>query len=680
MNMNGLSTPNSLAELARSISIQVTGSSQHKRFQRAYQNDRIAFAYDVLGRHGQSLTPYQEEILGYFDSGVYRVAVRGPHGLGKTYLASILVHHAVLTAEEDAKIPTTASAWRQLEKYLWPEVHKISSFLDWGIIGREPYNQRTELFNLSIKIQNQAESPIEAFAVASDDHNTIEGAHGRLLFYIFDEAKAIPRNTWNAVEGAFSNAKILNSKLTDGLPDLIRNPLLQDGIEEGRKAWANNFGKARVIRIPRIPPEERTAVNSSKLAKWIEMGEDSERMRRAETIGEAKSVKERIGGKEEGEIIERESDLIESANSGPLYSGVLYDGDSMVERIVGEKSGVNSVETLTNPPTYTTPRASSNTTADQVSILSNTDQTRRGRYRSDQEQSTTPDKAFAFAISTPGDPSGQFYDIHSHKQGYEDWVTRHVTIEEAIRAGRISADWVRQRERQWGKDSPIFQNRVLGEFADQSEEGIIPLSWIRSATERWKDWNKHRKELYGRRVLGVDPARYGSDKTVVAKRVALAITDLYYFSKLSTTSLAGYLLGMLRGYYLNIEMDGGLAAGVVDMLREKDVPNIRPITVSAKTSFTDRSKELRFANVRAAMWWNVRELLDPRNGFDSMLPPVEELVLDLSTPKYEVLSNGYIALESKEGIMSRLGRSPDYGSAVCLAFWDGGSSGGAVVI
>ena len=110
----------SISDLVASIATDVTGSTKYKKFKRLYKNDRVAFVYDVMPDYAKTITPYQVEILANFDSGMRRQAIRGPHGLGKTFLASIMVHHSVLTSEEDCKVPTTASAWRQLDKYLWP--------------------------------------------------------------------------------------------------------------------------------------------------------------------------------------------------------------------------------------------------------------------------------------------------------------------------------------------------------------------------------------------------------------------------------------------------------------------------------------------------------------------------------------------------------------------------------
>lgn len=497
------------------IAMQVGGSNATVRFKHMYENDRIAFAHDVYPDYSKTITFYQDEILGAFDDGERRVAARGPHGLGKTFIAAVLIHHSVLTAEEDCKVPTTASAWRQLEKYLWPEVHKLASKVAWSIVQRQPYTQHSansELLGQSIRLNNGL---VEAFAVAADNHTSIEGAHAKKIFYVFDEAKAIPVPMWDAAEGAFS---------TEGL----------DAGEECR----------------------------------------------------------------------------------------------------------------------------------------------------------------ALAISTPGDPSGRFYDICMHRPGYEDWWTRHVTLEEAIKARRVSREWALQRALQWGENSAMYQNRVLGEFADDTEEGIIPRSWVMLAVERYKQWcAKGRPELIGKRALGVDTARSGEDSTVIAVRNAWGLVDIHGMSKLPTTKTAGLVKGLSTGgtmgmtyaksraegaYELNIEMDGGLGAAVYDMLRDDGVPLLHPVTVGGKTMLRDKSGELKFANVRAGMWWRMREILDPASDHEVMLVDHPLLISDLITPKWTITRDAVVLVESKDSIRKRLGRSTDYGDACCLAFWNPNSGGGVV--
>lgn len=169
-------------------------------FKVAYWNDFCAFVHDCIDFKNDKPTDYQDEILSDITT-MRKVAVRGPHGLGKTALAAWVVLGFALTRDgEDWKIPTTASAWRQLTKYLWPEIHKWSRRLRWDKIGREPFNLNTELLTLSLKLSSG-----EAFAVASNLPELIEGAHADNLLYVFDEAKAIPDDTWDAAEGAFAS-------------------------------------------------------------------------------------------------------------------------------------------------------------------------------------------------------------------------------------------------------------------------------------------------------------------------------------------------------------------------------------------------------------------------------------------------------------------------------------------
>ncbi len=157
--------------------------------------------FDWRGDEGP--TPYQLDVLRKLRT-ERRVALRGPHGLGKTALASWVVLWFALTRNmmpgADWKVVTTASAWRQLTHYLWPEIHKWTRRLRWDMLGRGPLNERTELLHRILKLTNG-----EAFAVASDKSALIEGAHASHLLYVFDEARGIPPATWDAAEGALAS-------------------------------------------------------------------------------------------------------------------------------------------------------------------------------------------------------------------------------------------------------------------------------------------------------------------------------------------------------------------------------------------------------------------------------------------------------------------------------------------
>jgi len=477
--------------LAHDLAAALT-DSPYERFQARYRHDPVAFIHDCFRWDGKEPGPtaYQLDILAAVPRHK-RVTARAPHGAGKSSIAAWTVLWFALTrdgAGADWKVIATAGAWRQLTRYLWPEVHKWSRRLRWDVIGREPFNPRTELLSLNLKLATG-----EAFAVASDTPDLIEGAHADSILYIYDESKSISADTFDAAEGAFSGA----------------------GGDTGREAYA-------------------------------------------------------------------------------------------------------------------------------------------------------------LAISTPGEPQGRFYDLHARKLGFEDWHTRHVTLAEAMAAGRISQEWAEQRARQWGVTSAVYINRVAGEFAASDEDGLIPLAWVEAANERWRLWDDAGRPLDALTCVGADVSDTGGDRTVLALRYGDVIVELRSSAKEETMACVGRVSGLLTahaGAYCVVDVIG-IGAGVVSRLREQFPAGARieAFNAAERSDAKDRSGELGFANKRAAAWWHLRELLDPAYGAAIALPPDDTLTGDLTAPHWHVQSGGKILIESKDDIRGRIGRSTDAGDAVVQAF------------
>jgi hypothetical protein len=279
-------------------------------------------------------------------------------------------------------------------------------------------------------------------------------------------------------------------------------------------------------------------------------------------------------------------------------------------------------------------------------------------------------EAFAIAISTPGPPNGRFYDIHKRKHGYEDWHAYHVTRDMAIKAGLMSQEWADQRKRQWGKDSALYLNRVCGEFAESEEDVVVPLAWVEAAVERWLAWqDQGAPDPQGRRVLGVDIARYGDDLSAIVERIGHTVTDLDKWGKTGTMASAGRVKSVLGNDQANVDVIG-VGAGVVDRLLEQGC-DVIGVDFRGSTDRMDSTETFVFINIRAAAYWHMREILDPDSEDDPVLLVDDpDLIGDLTTPKWMRTSSGKIKVESKKDIRARLGHSPDVGDAVVLAFWD----------
>lgn len=276
-------------------------------------------------------------------------------------------------------------------------------------------------------------------------------------------------------------------------------------------------------------------------------------------------------------------------------------------------------------------------------------------------------EVFALSVSTPGEPSGRFYEIQQRKPGLEDWTALHVTLEEATAAGRVDPEWVEQRRRQWGSTSAVFLNRCMGEFASSDEDGIIPLSWVEAAIERWREWADNGRPLGDEApCIGVDVARGGADATVMATRVGNVITDIERHRLADVMEVTGHVVTKLQGGATACIDVIGLGAGVFDRLREQK-KSVVAFNAAKGSTGKDRSGELEFLNCRAEALWRVREALDPSLGAVLALPPDDELVGDLTAPHWRLTSTGKVQVESKDDLRKRLGRSTDVGDAVVMA-------------
>lgn len=214
---------------------------------------------------------------------------------------------------------------------------------------------------------------------------------------------------------------------------------------------------------------------------------------------------------------------------------------------------------------------------------------------------------------------------------------------------------------------------------------LVPRKWVAESNRRWVEREAAGFPPLAR--LGADVARGGADRTAIAPyhedagggrptvrpvvvRPGRDTPDGQAVVKL-VVDMGG---GQEGGPRTNIDAIG-VGASAYDVARLMGLKGVLPVVVSEATSWTDpRIPKLKFANLRAAMMWNVRRLLDPEGGPPDTrlaLPPDPELMADLCAPRYEMRVGG-IQAESKEKVAGRIGRSTDKGDAVGLACWPGG--------
>ena len=307
----------------------------------------------------------------------------------------------------------------------------------------------------------------------------------------------------------------------------------------------------------------------------------------------------------------------------------------------------------------------------------------------------TSEEAYALALSTPGDNSGRFYDIQTKRDKFPFWHCVHATLEMCIKAKRIMPAWAEQCRVSWGENSVMYKRRVLGQFAEDDGDSLISLSLVEAAQERWHVLDRKVKQLIEEEGLspeeadervwgslshiGVDPARFGVDKTGWAFRFSEHIKSVERTDKEDLMQTTGRMVAHMRDNTSVAHIDtNGLGAGVYDrgneLWKQKELRKphdlklpLVSINVSTATKARDKSGQMIFNRLRDWLWWHMRELLEDENATIA-LPDDDNLTQDLVASKWTTTSAGKVLVESKDEIKKRLGRSPDVGDAVVMAY------------
>lgn len=294
-----------------------------------------------------------------------------------------------------------------------------------------------------------------------------------------------------------------------------------------------------------------------------------------------------------------------------------------------------------------------------------------------EEASGIPDVVFQVgegAMSTPGaktimcgNPTrsdGFFYEAFHGQR--DKWHCQTVSCEDAT---TVSVDFLENMAAKYGSESNVYRVRVLGEFPTQSDDVLLPLHLVEEAISR--DVNASPTTPV---VWGLDVARFGSDRSALAKRQGqVLIEPIKSWQNKDLMEMAGIVLAeydacpyQLRPKAIYIDAIG-IGAGLADRLRELDLPAVS-ISVSETASLKDR-----FNRLRDELFWNCREWFEAR---DCKLPNDPTLVSELTGIRYKYLSNGKLKIESKDEMKRRGQRSPDIADAFVLSFAEQGAVAG----
>lgn len=261
-------------------------------------------------------------------------------------------------------------------------------------------------------------------------------------------------------------------------------------------------------------------------------------------------------------------------------------------------------------------------------------------------------KGWALFIGTPNGIN-LFSELFFKALTLPEWHAARYTVYDT---SAIDQEEVERLRRDMPERS--FAREYLCDFSAGGDDQLIPLDLVeRAATRVYQDTDIELAP----RVIGVDPARFGDDRSVIVRRQGLVTFEPAVYNKLDNMQLADKVAWHINDWHPDaVFIDQGAGVGVIDRLRQLNY-DVVEVPFGGKASRDDL-----YSNKRAEIWWEMKEWLEAGGH----IPNHQSLKLELATPTYRYDTRGKRMLEAKDQIKKRLqgGGSPDIADALALTF------------
>nr|BDD45125.1 hypothetical protein 13 [bacterium] len=258
----------------------------------------------------------------------------------------------------------------------------------------------------------------------------------------------------------------------------------------------------------------------------------------------------------------------------------------------------------------------------------------------------------------PTDTTGPLYRACTRERS--KWHVIEITgdPDNPKRSSRISIDWARDMIEEYGVDHPYVLVNVFGKFPPAGYDALLGPEEMEEAMAR-----KVPKGAYETfpRIVGIDVALQGDDRTVVAPRQGMVAFKPQIFRIADPLELAGRIAPALhrwKPHAVFVDATGGYGSGVKSELANLGF-NVIPVYFSGKPA------DNQYFNKRSEMAFLLAKWI--KSG--GALPNLPDLVEEGTAIKYfPVAHRDQIRIEEKKIIKERLGRSPDLFDAYGLTF------------
>lgn len=232
---------------------------------------------------------------------------------------------------------------------------------------------------------------------------------------------------------------------------------------------------------------------------------------------------------------------------------------------------------------------------------------------------------------------------------------------------------------EYGPESPVYISKVLAEFPQDAEDGVVRLSKLRACC-------LPRETAYtGEQLLpvelGVDVGA-GGDEAVIRERRGMVVGREWRTRTRDSEELVDLVVTAIHETgATRVKVDSiGVGWGIIGSLRRRRAKKKHDAQIVGVNVGETALAPEKYLRLRSQIWWEVGRGLTESLAWD--LSQLEEadrdrLITQLTAPKYDHDAAGRIVVEKKDDTKQRIGRSPDNADALLLAFFGGAGQGAA---
>jgi len=281
-------------------------------------------------------------------------------------------------------------------------------------------------------------------------------------------------------------------------------------------------------------------------------------------------------------------------------------------------------------------------------------------------------------ISTPNGPDALFWKkrFSDYFNGTDRIFTFHWRDDP-----RKNQAWWEEKKREM--DPVDFAREVEIDYSESAEDTLIPMAWVRASVGLDL---RRGDEVH----CGLDVAEFGSNKNAFSACRGPVVTSVARWGGMDTTQTAhraadmAEAMGATQLRYDPIGVGAGITGTLMSTDRRMGFESV-PVNAGGSptgTWYDDKPAKKKFVNVRAEMWWELRRRFERtyeyaekgiEHDHDMMISlqipdkvEMENLIQQLTMPKYRHTEGGKIKIEAKDQMRRRGAPSPDSADSVAM--------------